>query len=87
MALTSLAVIFYFNFNPAIKVPIFVRIIAPVLAILGLGFVLILSFANIDVITGSSGASIFAIALMVGLPLIGALLSLRNTNSAGIPEQ
>lgn len=86
MALTSLAVIFYFNFRPTLKVSIFVRIIAPVLAILGLVFVLILSFTNIDVITGSTGASIFAITLMVVLPLTGALLSLRKTNSAGIQD-
>lgn len=78
MLLCMLSVVIFFSRHQGEKPGVWTRIIAPVLAAFGLGFVLLMSFVNIDVVAGTPAATIMVVCLMIGLPLLGALLGLRK---------
>lgn len=75
MAVTSLAVVGYFRREPGDS-GIFVRVIAPGIAALGLGFVFAMIFANFDVLLGAEGFSPLVVVLpgiILGAGLFGLI--------------
>jgi amino acid transporter len=78
MFLCSVAVIFFFRRYTGTKPNLWVRLVAPLLAAIALLYVLVLSFANIEVVAGSPVATVMVICLMIGLPALGAFLGLRK---------
>lgn len=65
MFVTSIAVLGYFRKNPGGNT-VFVRVVAPALAALGLGFVFVMILANFNVLIGAEGPS----PLVLGMPSI-----------------
>lgn len=79
--LCSVSVIFFFRRFIGARPNIWVRFAAPFVASVGLLFVLMLAFANIETVAGSQVATVIVICLMIGLPLLGAFLGLRQRSS------
>jgi amino acid transporter len=76
MAAASISAIVYFARSRANRPGFFVWLIAPALATLGLLWVLVMSLANIEVITGSQVGTVLVVALLITLPVIGVLVSI-----------
>lgn len=70
MCATSIAVIVYFRRSGRIA-PLWSTLIAPVLALLGLGSIVVLAFTNLDLLSGSPASSVFLIVLLVVLAVLG----------------
>lgn len=74
MCLATVSALVYFHRNRgADRLTLFTTVIAPALALLALLSVLVLSFTNIGVITGSSLGTTVVVSLLAILPLIGFL--------------
>lgn len=86
MASASLAAIVYFARLPQPRPGIFVRLVAPSVATLGLLWVLVKSLANIGVITGSRVGTLLVIALLITLPLLGVMLSFLQSHRASFGD-
>ncbi|GAA2233697.1 APC family permease [Herbiconiux moechotypicola] len=81
MCATSIAVIVYFRVHQR-RAPLWATVIAPVIALLGLGAIVVLAFTNLDLLSGSPASSIFLIALLVVLAAIGGgAEALKNRRS------
>lgn len=75
MMLCSVAVIVFFYRHAGDKPNVWVRVVAPLAATLGLLFVLTLAFINIEAVGGSQIATNMITGLMIALPLLGAILA------------
>lgn len=83
----SISAIVYFAGSKGGRPGVFVRLIAPALATLGLLWVLVMSLANIEVITGSQVGTVLAIALLIGLPVVGVLVSITGRERGRTREE
>lgn len=75
MCVASIAVFGYFRKRPG-GYPGFVRVVAPLLAALGLGFVFVMILANFDVLIGAGGSMLLIVgmpAIILGSGLVGLL--------------
>lgn len=76
MAFASISAVIYFARSGRNRPGIFVWLIAPVVAALGLLWVLMMSLANTEIITGSQIGTVLVVVLLIALPLTGVVISL-----------
>jgi len=76
MAFASISAVIYFARSGRNRPGVFVWLIAPVVAALGLLWVLVMSLANIEIITGSQIGTVLVVVLLIALPLTGVVISL-----------
>ncbi|MGP3533426.1 APC family permease [Microbacterium sp. RD1] len=74
MALTSVAVIaFHRRFHP--ETPVWNSVVAPVIALIGLGFAIYMIVANFDLLVGTRAAAIVILVVLVASFAIGAVVT------------
>ena len=87
MAFASISAVAYFSRSTEPRPGILVRLVAPVLATFGLLAVLIMSLANIEVITGSEIGTVLVIVLLIALPLTGLVISVVGRDRGRVSTQ